>query len=408
MPRAKVLVVDPNPGITMAARNVLVVEGYEAFVAGNVADAIRIANQAYPDMVVLDADLAVPPTLQALAQATRPNLEVILAVSSNDPTSIQLDDVRVVATIQKPFAPAALIDAIQRAVPEGDEDPTVEAFEPVDDAIISVETDTAAAGFETIEEEITFEDATTADTTPPTPGGVVALEGRVGPVPIEQIFHLAENMPGQVSLRFERAGQCIELFFVGRNLVFGSGLGLPPGFTFGRFLVDDGAIDAEILEDFVREHASAFRLLGKQLVRLGYIEPGALVRALERQLKLLVAEILRWPDAEFTLLRDVALPEVARTSGVALPVTYVLLEGMQKLDEWRRVLGEVGGLSAIPVRIDTADPPIDRLTPSQRALLAQVNGLRNVEDLARTARRPTYDVCQALAHLRHWRMVTVA
>lgn len=433
MPGHKVLIVDPNPRASLSARRILLGEDHEVLVANGVADAVRVAEQHDPDVVVLDAELAAPYTLRELARVTHPELDIVLTVGHSKVTPVPaLEDVRIAATVRKPFMAAALVEAVDRAV-GANEDPTVDGIEAIASPFDTIEDDpdvtpraqwlanrigselpgvndnpiqrrllTRACALALEEEALSNRPAPSAD-------GEIALEGRVGPIPIEQIFHLAENMPGRVGLCFARGEQRIELYFEDRMLVFGRGHALPPGYTLGGFLVDQGAITPDDLEQFLREQSSPFVRLGEQLERLGYVPREAVTRALVSQVQLFASEAIRWIGSTFTILRDVRFPEAAESADVQLPVAFVLLEGMRQLDEWSRVVDQIGGLSAVPVRrSDFDERAVEGLSPRERFLLLHVDGESNVEEVARRARRPAFDVCCALAELRGRRLLTVA
>jgi DNA-binding response OmpR family regulator len=54
MALAKVLIVDDEQDLVWAVRNTLVAEGYEVFTASNGIEAITVAQQSQPDLIVLD------------------------------------------------------------------------------------------------------------------------------------------------------------------------------------------------------------------------------------------------------------------------------------------------------------------------------------------------------------------
>ncbi|MEQ8278649.1 MAG: DUF4388 domain-containing protein [Deltaproteobacteria bacterium] len=541
MSRLKIVVVDPNPRVTLSAHRILSGECHDVFAANGIADAVRITQREKPDVVVLDAELAAPYTLRELAQATHHELALVLtSTHSTTMTPEVMEGVRIVGVVEKPFSAGALVDAVE--IVDEFEEPTLSGIDALDDALFATAQDTpeadppeatleisleppaattpevvvvhdsrdatvqivpadldfihraqppgatsapdaatelGAAAAETqdaatalgsaaveadehgVDTEESLEEAPRApsaqhvfdtieddpDVTPrarqladrichefpglgqdaihrrlldracalaledeaekaPLTRGQVVLQGSVGPVPVEQVFHLAENMPGRTGLTFTRGEQRIELYFEDRYLVFARGEGLSPGYALGAFLVDQGAIEPEDFEKFLAEQSSPFIRIGEQLVRHGYVEIEAVKNALVAQVQLYASEAIRWIGSTFSIQRDVDLPEPATTADVQLPVAFVLLEGMRQLDEWDRVIEQIGGLSAVPVRLDTEETAA--LSPRERHLLSHVDGTRSVEDVAKRACRPTFDVCCSLAELRGRRLLTVA
>ncbi len=527
MSRLKIVVVDPNPRVTLSAHRILSGECHDVFAANGIADAVRITQREKPDVVVLDAELAAPYTLRELAQATHHELALVLtSAHGTTMTPEVMEGVRIVGVVEKPFSAGALVDAVE--VVDEFEEPTLSGIDALDDGLFVTAQDAAQedppeatleialeppaattpevlvvhdsrdATVQIVPEDLDFihrakppgatsaPDAATElgaaaveadehgvvteesldeapsspstqhvfdtieddpDVTPrarqladrichefpglgqdaihrrlldracalaledeaekaPLTRGQVVLQGSVGPVPVEQVFHLAENMPGRTGLTFTRGEQRIELYFQDRYLVFARGEGLSPGYALGAFLVDHGAIEPQDLEKFLAEQSSPFIRIGEQLVRHGYVETEAVKNALVAQVQLYASEAIRWLGSTFSIQRDVDLPEPAITADVQLPVAFVLLEGMRQLDEWERVIEQIGGLSAVPVRLDTEETAA--LSPRERHLLSHVDGTRSVEDVAKRARRPTFDVCCSLAELRGRRVLTVA
>ena len=87
----------------------------------------------------------------------------------------------------------------------------------------------------------------------------------------------------------------------------------------------------------------------------------------------------------------------------------VILEGLRRLDEWRRFRRDMGGLGSVPNRLDRSDEDLimQALAPTHRLILSRVNGVRSVDDIVRDTRRPVFDVYKALSELRYQRLVTL-
>jgi hypothetical protein len=192
-------------------------------------------------------------------------------------------------------------------------------------------------------------------------------------------------------------------------VVFARQSNMPEGFTLGRFLVASGVVDQSSVDRSIVPRQGASGRIGQRLLALGLVGERDLKAALKRQTEELVYEAVRWTEGRFVLYANEPLPPEAIDAGVSLAIHHLLLEGMRRLDEYRRLAREVGDMRAVIDRLERSDERavIDSLRPEERSLLEQVNGQRTVADLVRALRRPTLDGLKALHNLRGQRLVTV-
>jgi DNA-binding response OmpR family regulator len=238
--------------------------------------------------------------------------------------------------------------------------------------------------------------------------GDLALAGYIDHLPLDHVLQLAASVTAPSRLRLEHEDQAIEIYFKHGQVVFARQERLHEGFMLGRFLVSLGAVHQRDVERAISaQHLDGW--IGQRLLANGFIRETDLTTALKRQTEELVYEAVRWNAGRFAVFAREGLPAEAEAAEISFPVAHLLLEGMRRLDEWRRMAGEVGGLRSVIDRLDRSDEPsvIASLRPEERMLLEQVDGRRTVEDLVRSVRRPTYDVFKALHNLRGQRLVTV-
>lgn len=309
----KILIVDPNAGASANARRFLLGVFDEIFVARGVAEGVRIAERESPSVVILDADLAAPYTMHNLARVLDEGAHVILAGTSPEAEKmlfVAIEDVRIAGVVRKPYESSELVDIIGQLTAPGDEDPTVDALPaiPAFDTIqdppeVSAEAERLAAKIESelpgliedpdyrrliarvaalaVEKETLDPDTVEVFESEPPTTGEIALEGRIGPIPAEHVFQLAENMAGPVAVSFARGDDRVDLYFEDRHLVHATGTGSTADLDIQRLVV----------------------------VALG------------------------WNGADFVIKKGVSFPQ---TPAEALPVPFVLLEGMRLLDEATR------------------------------------------------------------------------
>lgn len=240
--------------------------------------------------------------------------------------------------------------------------------------------------------------------------GDLAMQGHLAHLPLDNVLQIATSVAMPSRLVLDHDEQRIEVFFQGPNVVFARQSNMPEGFTLGRFLVAAGAVDQTSVDRSITpRHGSSTGRIGQRLLALGLVGERDLKSALRRQVEELVYEAVRWTEGRFVLYANDPLPPEAIDAAVTLPVHHLLLEGMRRLDEYRRLAREVGDMRSIIDRVERSDERavIDNLRPEERSLLEQVDGHRTVADLVRSLRRPTLDGLKALHNLRGQRLVTV-
>ena len=119
-------------------------------------------------------------------------------------------------------------------------------------------------------------------------------------------------------------------------------------------------------------------LLGKILVTIGAISEEDLSRLLRLKAEESVYDLFSWDEGEFRFIDD-EMPEGTMVP-MNLDVTSIVLEGVQRVDEWARIREVIPSSQAIPVSVTDllAD---DKLSPAARNILEQVNDDRTVEEI---------------------------
>lgn len=167
-----------------------------------------------------------------------------------------------------------------------------------------------------------------------------SLAGELEALTVDQIIQLSSSMQGAVCLRIEREGRSIEIFFHHASIVFARQSNLREDFLIGRFIADTGAVSQHDVEEILRRRGGASRRLGQELRARGWIGKEQLDEALERQTAELVYEALRWTSGRFEIFVHDRLPPEAEEADMRFPVQHLLLEGVRRLDEWRRITGQ--------------------------------------------------------------------
>lgn len=469
MVAARLLIVESNPGALIVARNVLAREGHTIVTAGDVMDGLARARQTQPDVVLLDGALAEPEILRELSRMSELPLPLILLVPKGlgpsllDTLSVEAlrPDLVVVEVVEKPFLADRLFRAVEKALQLARLTKVEVGFETISEE----ETDTLDAELSC--EVLHVADVGSVDSgQPATPlaqlrnlldlgpskrakwlaarimamlpsgarvepsamqraceealeeeeifgrvedvNGDMVMSGRIGIVAFDQVLQVAEAIPRTVCVRFEQSDKAIEIFLRDHAVFFARQRDMPDIFGLGRFLVDGGFIDGKELTRFMLMHSRGGQLLGEVLVQEGLILRSQLQLALIRQTEALVFEVARWASGRFQIAADPSVPEAADLAGVSLSIPPLLMEALRRLDEWKRVVEEIGAVDAVPTRIGEGNEALmNRLTTTQRFLLDAVDGRRTIQDLVTRTHRPVFDVWEALQDLRASELVTL-
>jgi tetratricopeptide (TPR) repeat protein len=138
------------------------------------------------------------------------------------------------------------------------------------------------------------------------------------------------------------------------------------------------------------------RRLGDILVDLGAITRRELDRQVRAQVEEVIFELMGWSEGYFSF-SEAPLDDVPTQATVRIPTGALLMEAARRIDEWSRIESKVPHLGVVPrlVLPDGDSGPMD-LLPTEWALLATVDGLRDVRKLAEMTARSEFDVARSL------------
>ncbi len=147
----------------------------------------------------------------------------------------------------------------------------------------------------------------------------------------------------------------------------------------GHFLVGHRFITELQLVAAMRQQEERHSLLGKILVDQGSITSEDLDRMLILKAEEGIFDLFSWSDGDFRFL-DGEVP-VHQMVPISLNVTGLLLEGMQRLDEWGQIREVVPNAHAVPVRMTGDLEDNGAAGDRELAVLALVNDDRCIEEL---------------------------
>ncbi len=125
-----------------------------------------------------------------------------------------------------------------------------------------------------------------------------SLHGDLRVFPIAEVLQLldAQNQAGVLSV--SRAKGNVNIYFDKGRISLAIATGISEEYLLGRFIVETERMTQQDFDGFLESRNPGSKLIGTQLVRLGYISEEDLATSLKRQTCELIYEILRWSFGE--------------------------------------------------------------------------------------------------------------
>ena len=132
-------------------------------------------------------------------------------------------------------------------------------------------------------------------------------------------------------------------------------------------------------------------LLGMILVNNGAIAEQDLARMLRLKAEESIYDIFAWPEGDFRFLDDV-LPESAMVP-MRMDVTGIVMEGVQRVDEWRRIRKVIPHEQMIPVAVVDLST-IPGLGAGEQRILGMVDDERTIEEIRLQTHSTEFHICK--------------
>jgi hypothetical protein len=155
----------------------------------------------------------------------------------------------------------------------------------------------------------------------------------------------------------------------------------------GHFLVSRGLITEAQLNKAIAMQEQTRMLLGKILLSHGALTEENLHSMLRLKAEESIYEIFSWQEGDFRFLDDI-LPDGAMVP-MRLDVTGIVMEGVQRLDEWKRIRQVIPHEQVIPVGLIDFSKA-SKLGPGEKRILELVNDERTLEEIREMTRSTEY------------------
>jgi len=448
----RVLVVDDSATVRRVVVRTLSQAGYEAAEAEDGRAALEHVQHETPDLVLVDD---VMPHMDGIAfvEAMRSvsnvkHVPVVMMSAQGDRLGEELmRRTGAIDAITKPFGPEALLAVTQSALDRARRTPATEdtdqgmgvapeAWLAADTAeepsTLAAEAERTAAARRIAGKlamaigdpiraalEVTADDATLAATIAdeisperlfrladglhaqmPGESGDVSFRGRLDHVGLGEILQMLQHQRQSGVLTARREERSVSICLREGLLDLALARAHEREFLLGRYVLGEGLLEPEDLEALLKRRGGQKKLLGAQLVKLGYITQDDLNRVLVRQSSELIYEALRWPDGAFSFERFATRPE-GTAARLGLPVAVILMEGLRRVDEWRLIEEQIRSFDIVPVvrRDILATVSLDDLDGIERTVLEAIDGERTVRRIVTHTRLSSFEVGKVLFQL---------
>jgi DNA-binding response OmpR family regulator len=453
----RILVIDDSPTITKVVQLVLTKAGFTVETAPDGEAGLAAVRASRPDLILLDF---VMPKMNGYqfcrelnADPKLRDIPVILMSAKGDQVGERFVKVMgIVDYITKPFSPDAITAVVQHTVGKYGPAGTVEDDQPslvtgedlaaTDDADRAQARSTALAQLRgsivevlaaqvALADSDALDDEIAADTAHVTGiarsalddatlarllgaidlrllgEGTPGLRGDLRVVPLAEVLQLLDLQEQSGVLTVERSGARVDIYFRRGRVDQAIATGVPEEFLLGRFILDAELMQRPDFETFVESRAANPRLIGQQLVKLGYLAEADLKRCLVRQSSELIYEILRWRHGRFRLAAGAELPPHVIDAALNLDVEAVLMEGYRRVDEWHLIEHAIDNFDVVFLRNEdsVAQMGRGRLTREELAVLELVNGKHTVKEIIRKSRMGSFEVSKMLYRLLSIKLV---
>ena len=171
----------------------------------------------------------------------------------------------------------------------------------------------------------------------------------------------------------------------------------------GHFLVSRGYINDEELTKAVAMQSETGMLLGKILVTIGGISEEELLELLVLQTEESVYDLFAWTEADFRFVDNETLNR--GMIPLALDVTAITLQGMNRLDEWSRIRKVISSSASVPVLVAESD--LTSRSPADQRILEAIDDHSSIEEICRASRTSEFLVSRLLMQELQERRVKV-
>lgn len=225
----------------------------------------------------------------------------------------------------------------------------------------------------------------------------MAIEGPLKELSIQDVLQLLDlaHKTGVLTVRSDRWNDEAIIHFSKGTIIFA--VRRRSTRRLGQLLIRAGKLTQRELDRALEiQRVNPTRRLAEVLLEMGSIAEDVLEQQLRFQMEETVYEVMAWTEGYFKFEEraDMTGPRLL----ARVRVESLLMEGARRIDEWTRLESKVPSPESIPVLAPTADrtdAPLD-LRPEEWEVLAQIDGERDVRQIAADLARSSFDVAKTI------------
>jgi len=158
----------------------------------------------------------------------------------------------------------------------------------------------------------------------------------------------------------------------------------------GHFLVSHGYITEEELKMAMEVQEESNILLGKILVMINAISETDLLRLMRKKAEESIYDVFLWEAGNFEFV-DGELPELKMVP-LSLDVTGIIMEGLRRYDEWKRIRMQVPDNQIVPRIVKPLN--LDTLSEQEKLIVPYIDGQRTMEEVALQTHNAEFNVAR--------------
>ncbi len=237
----------------------------------------------------------------------------------------------------------------------------------------------------------------------------MAIEGPLKELGIHDVFQLLDlnRKTGVLTVTSPLRHNRGNIYFDGGKIVYANIQSNPH--PLGGLLIRSGKItEADLHRARDMQQRGDSRRLGEILVSIDALTPRELEHHVRFQVEEVVFEILNWREGYFSFVEG-PLQDVKADATVHVPTESLLLEGARRIDEWSRIEKKIPNLGVVPT-LASPEAGADRvihLQPHDWEVLALINGIRNLREIAKRLNRSEFEVAKTVFGLESAGLVAI-
>lgn len=223
----------------------------------------------------------------------------------------------------------------------------------------------------------------------------MAIQGNSQTLGIPDLFNFICNRRMSGMLVLASLSQDRSFYFRNGDVVYAHGS--EPGYRIGEILVRELGLNPASIEDAISTHTTGF--LGETLVSRGIVEQASVDAVIERQIRVILREVLQWERWAFHFEKQ----DLSRsTPSLQLSTQLLIFDLARELDEWRSLESIVPDIDLIVMRNPgsiQSRVPLDWNAdlPPLGEVLMDIEGERSIRRVLQESRLPVRPHAMALS-----------